>query len=227
MTNLHTHGWHVSPSGNSDNIFNDFMPGDAFLYEYDTSRQEPGTLSFYHPHVHGTIAEQIWGGLAGALVVEDETDVLAEYETHILILKDIRLQGSEPEPYNSIMDYRNGKEGDLVMVNGQVNPQLPIKPGQVHRWRILNASTARFYKLSLENHTMFLIGTDGGMLDKPYPLSNILLSPGERIDILVKANQTPGTYRLLSLPYNRGGMMMGMGTCQALPSATVLMMELL
>jgi FtsP/CotA-like multicopper oxidase with cupredoxin domain len=211
ITNLHTHGWHVSPAGNSDNVFNHFMPDDRFLLEYDTSRQESGTLSFYHPHVHGTVAEQIWGGLAGALVVEDETDVLAEYETHILILKDIRLQGSEPEPYNSIMDYKNGKEGDIVMVNGQVNPQLPIKPGQVQRWRILNASTARFYKLSFENHTMFLIGTDGGMLDKPYPLSNILLSPGERIDILVKANQTPGTYRLLSLPYNRGGMMMGMG----------------
>ena len=211
MTNLHTHGWHVSPSGNSDNIFNGFMPGDAFLYEYDTSRQEPGTLSFYHPHVHGTVAEQIWGGLAGALVVEDETDVLAENETHILILKDIRLQGSEPEPYSSIIDYVSGKEGNIVMVNGQVNPVLPISPGEVQRWRILNASTARFYKLSLENHTMFLIGTDGGMLDKPYPVSNILLSPGERIDILVKANQTSGTYRLLSLPYNRGGMMMGMG----------------
>jgi FtsP/CotA-like multicopper oxidase with cupredoxin domain len=210
ITNLHTHGWHVSPTGNSDNVFNHFMPGEDHPLEFDTSKQEPGTLSFYHPHVHGLVAEQIWGGLAGALVVEDETNVLAGYETHILILKDLRLTGSEPEPYDSIMDYKNGKEGDIVMVNGQVNPVLPIRPGEVQRLRILNASTARFYKLSLENHTLYLAGTDGGLLDKPYPLSYILLSPGERVDILVKADQAPGDYRLLSLPYNRGSMGMGM-----------------
>jgi FtsP/CotA-like multicopper oxidase with cupredoxin domain len=211
ITNLHTHGWHVSPLDNSDNVFNHFMPGEDFPLVFDTARQEAGTLSFYHPHVHGLVAEQIWGGLVGALVVEDETNVLAEYETHILILKDLRLTGREPEPYTSLMDYKIGKEGNIVMVNGQVNPVLPIRPGEVQRWRILNASTSRFYKLSLENHTLYLAGTDGGLLDKPYPLSSLLLSPGERIDILVKADQTPGTYRLLSLPYNRGGMMMGMG----------------
>jgi len=187
------------------------MPNDTFLHEYDTSKQETGTLSFYHPHVHGLVAEQLWSGLAGALVVEDETNILTGYESHILILKDLRLKGSEPEPYTSLMDYKIGKEGNIVMVNGQVNPVLPIRPGEVQRWRILNASTARFYKLSLENHNLYLVGTDGGLLDKPYPISNILLAPGERIDVLVKADQTPGTYRLLSLPYNRGGMMMGMG----------------
>jgi FtsP/CotA-like multicopper oxidase with cupredoxin domain len=157
-------------------------------------------------------------------VVEDETNVLAGYETHILILKDLRLAGSEPEPYTSLMDYRIGKEGNIVMVNGQVNPVLPIRRGEVQRWRILNASTSRFYNLAFENHSLHLIGADGGLVDKPYPLSNILLSPGERIDILVKADQTPGTYRLLSLPYNRGGMMMmGMGgnTLQTVTLLTV------
>ncbi len=209
VTNLHTHGLHVSPAGNSDNIFEHFMPGDEFIYEYDMSKQEAGALCFYHPHVHGLVAEQIWDGLAGALVVEDETEVLAGFESHLLVLKDIQLSGSEPQPY-SIMDYTSGKEGNTVMVNGQVNPVLPISPGELQRWRIVNASTARFYRLSLENHTMYLVGTDGGLLDKPYPVATVLLAPGERIDLLVKANQGNGTYRLLSLPYNRGTMMMGM-----------------
>lgn len=204
ITNLHTHGWHVSPSGFADNVFLHFEPDDTFEFEYDTSRQEAGTLSWYHPHTHGLVAEQLWGGLAGALVVEDESDVLADYETHILILKDISLNGSEPAPYTT-SDYRNGKEGDIVMVNGQVNPVLPIQPGQVQRWRILNASTARFYKLKLENHVLHLVGTDGNLLDQPYPLNEILLTPGERIDVLVEAGQSPGFYRLLSLPYDRGG----------------------
>lgn len=209
VTNLHTHGLHVSPAGIADNVMRMFMPGDSDVYEYDLSRQEPGTLNFYHPHIHGTVAEQYWGGLAGALVVEDETPVLAGYETHLLILKDIALSGAEPQPYTSTMDFMNGKEGNIVMVNGQVNPVLSIRPGQVQRWRILNASNARFYNLSLEGHTVHLIGTEGGLLDRPYPLSRILLSPGERVDLLVKADRTTRSYRLLSLPYNRGCGSMG------------------
>ena len=209
MTNLHTHGLHVSPSGNSDNAMLMFMSGDTFDYEYDLSKQDPGTLNFYHPHSHGTVAEQYWGGMAGALVVEDDISVLSAYETHLMVIKDITLSGTEPAPYTSLMDYTHGKEGDMVMVNGQVNPVLSIRPGQVQRWRIVNACNARFCKISLEGHSLSVIGTEGGLLDKPYPVSSILLSPGERLDVLVKANQTAKNYRFLSLPYNRGGGSMG------------------
>ena len=100
-----------------------------------------------------------------------------------------------------------GKEGDTIMVNGQVNPRLKLRPQQVQRWRILNASNARFFKLTLQNHPLYLVGTDGGLLDKPYPLSQILISPGERIDVLVKGGTTAGNYKLLALPYARMGMM--------------------
>jgi FtsP/CotA-like multicopper oxidase with cupredoxin domain len=209
MTNLHTHGLHVSPSGNADNAMLMVMSGDSFDYEYDLSRMYPGTLNFYHPHSHGTVAEQYWSGMAGALVVEDDISVLAGYETHLMVIKDITLSGSAPEPYISQMDYMHGKEGNLVMVNGQVNPVLNIKPGQVQRWRVVNACNARFLKLSLEGHTMYIVGTEGGLIDKPYAVTSILLSPGERLDILVKANQTTKNYRLLSLSYSRQGNMGG------------------
>jgi FtsP/CotA-like multicopper oxidase with cupredoxin domain len=209
ITNLHTHGLHVSPSGNADNMMVMLMSGETFDYEYDLSKQDPGTINFYHPHIHGSVAEQYWGGMAGALLIEDDIPALAGYETHTLFIKDITLAGGAPEPYTSLMDYMHGKEGDTVMVNGQVNPVLPIKPGQVQRWRIVNACNARFLKLSLEGHSLRVIGTEGGLLDKPYAVSSILLSPGERLDILVKANQTSKSYRLLSLPYNRGGGSMG------------------
>jgi FtsP/CotA-like multicopper oxidase with cupredoxin domain len=130
--------------------------------------------------------------------------VLSDYETHILVLKDISLSGSEPASH-SRSDFMRGKEGDIVMVNGQVNPVLPMRPGQVQRWRIVNTSTARYYKLSLENHSMFLVGTDANLLDQPYPLTEILVTPGERIDVLVRADQPSGRYKLMSLPYSRGG----------------------
>jgi FtsP/CotA-like multicopper oxidase with cupredoxin domain len=210
ITNLHTHGWHVSPKPPGDYVMYDLPPGQTYIHEYDTALQEAGTLNFYHPHKHGVAAEQYWAGLVGALVVEDSPDLptnLSTYETHIIILKDITLSGSEPAAHAMMGDYMHGKEGNLVMVNGQVNPRLTIKSGQVQRWRILNASNARFYRLSLESHSMYLIGTDGGLLDRPYQVSELLLSPGERVDVLVRASQRSASYRLRALPYNRIGMM--------------------
>jgi FtsP/CotA-like multicopper oxidase with cupredoxin domain len=195
------------------------MSGDTFTYEYDLSLQEAGSINFYHPHIHGSVAEQYWGGMAGALEVEDELDVLTGYETHLLFLKDISLSGGAPAPYTTTMDYMRGKEGDTVLVNGQVNPVLPIRPGQVQRWRIINASNARFYQLKLENHLLYVVGTEGGSLDKPYAVSSLLLSPGERVDVLVRANQTARSYRLLALPYNRG-----MGCCSGSQQVTLLTM---
>lgn len=204
ITNLHTHGLHVSPMGNSDNVMIMLMSGERFTYEYDLGKQPSGSMNFYHPHVHGSVAEQYWGGMAGVLDVADDIAALSGFESHLVVLKDIELTGSSPQPYASNMDYMMGKEGNTVMVNGMVNPVLPIKPGQIQRWKILNASNARFYRLALEGHSLYVVGTDGGLLDKPYPVSSILLSPGERVDVLVKASTTPKNYRLLSLPYNRG-----------------------
>jgi FtsP/CotA-like multicopper oxidase with cupredoxin domain len=207
ITNLHTHGFHVSPKPPSDYVMYGLESGETYHHVYDTSLHEAGTLNFYHPHKHGVVAEQFWAGLIGALVLEDDNDVLADYETHLVILKDISLSGAVPAPHSMMQNYMQGKEGDIVMVNGQVNPRLNIKKGQVQRWRILNASNARFYRLSLEGHSMHLIGTDGGLLDVPYPQSELLLSPGERVDVLVKANNKTANYRLLALPYARMGMM--------------------
>ena len=190
----------------ADSMMVQLHPGEIYDYSYSMDHEEPGHLNFYHPHVHGVVAEQYWGGLVGPLVVEDEIPALSSLETNIMVLKDLTLSGSVPEPYTSTMQYMHGKEGTMVMVNGQVNPVLNIKPGQVQRWQIVNACNARFFNLALENHTINLIGTDGGLLDKPYPLSSILLSPGERVDILIKADKAKKSYRFLSLPYNRGGM---------------------
>ena len=148
LTNLHTHGLHVSAEGNSDNTMLSFMSGETFDYEYDLSLHSGGNLNFYHPHRHGNTAEQMWGGMAGALEVADETTALASYETHTMVLKDISLSNSAPAAH-TMDDFMNGKEGNVMMVNGKVNPVLNMKPGQVQRWKIVNASNARFYKLSL------------------------------------------------------------------------------
>jgi FtsP/CotA-like multicopper oxidase with cupredoxin domain len=138
-----------------------------------------------------------------------------------MVLKDISLDGSAPAAH-TMDDFMSGKEGNVMMVNGKVNPVLNMKPGQVQRWKIVNASNARFYKLSLGSHTLQIIGTDGGLLNRPYAQSSILLSPGERIDVMVKASSTKGYYKLLSSPYSRGmNMMSGSGSSQQITLLTV------
>jgi FtsP/CotA-like multicopper oxidase with cupredoxin domain len=212
VTNLHTHGLHVTPGDNMNGTHGDNMlvmldPGESTVYEYDLSKHYPGTLNFYHPHIHGSVTDQMWQGMSGALVVEDDVTALAPYETHIMMLKDITVSGGAPAPHTSYMQYMHGLEGDTVLVNGQVNPRLNIKPGQVQRWRICNSCTARFFRLSLASHTMYLVGTEGGLLDKPYPVTEVLLAPGERVDLLVKADKATSSYKFVSLPYSRMGMM--------------------
>jgi FtsP/CotA-like multicopper oxidase with cupredoxin domain len=206
MTSLHTHGWHVSPV-TMDNVMRMFMPGDPVgLFEYDLSRQEAGTLCWYHPHTHMLTAEQLWAGLQGPLLIEDDVTALSGFKQNVLVLKDITISGGLPASFSS-MDYMQGKEGDTVLVNGQVNPLLTVQPGEVRRLRILNASNARFYKLQLASHSLQVVGTDGGLLDKPYAQSYVLMSPGERLDVLVKASTSKGYYKLSAMPYSRMGMM--------------------
>jgi FtsP/CotA-like multicopper oxidase with cupredoxin domain len=111
------------------------------------------------------------------------------------------------------MELIQGREGTILSVNGQVNPNFTILDGGLLRLRIVNAATSRFYRLSLEDHPLYLIATDGGAIAEPVELSELLLSPGERAEVLIKGDREPKQYRLLNLPYNRGGMEMmgGMG----------------
>jgi FtsP/CotA-like multicopper oxidase with cupredoxin domain len=203
VVNVHTHGFHVSPKEPSDNPDILLEPGQTYNYEYDSSMAPAGGTSWYHSHVHGRTAELL--DMAGTLLVEDDTDLLANVETHIIFIKDIAMANGSRAPYFHIMEYVMGKEGNLVLVNGQVNPVLDIQPGEVQRWKVVNSCSSRFIRLSLEGHMLNLIGADsGGLLDQPYAVPEVLLSPSERVDILVKANQTSGTYKLLSLPYLNG-----------------------
>ena len=74
-TNLHVHGLHVSPD-NSDNVFLTVKAGESFQYEYQIPSDHPAGLNWYHPHLHGRATNQVFGGMAGAIVVEGDIDAL-------------------------------------------------------------------------------------------------------------------------------------------------------
>ena len=212
-TNLHYHGLHVPPTGNADNSFLEIPSGEDFTYEFDLPASHPGGTFWYHPHMHGSVARQVSRGLAGVFIVRGELDQIpeiADAPEAVLVLQDFDLTSSGLPLEPGLMERMAGREGDLVTVNGQVNPPIRVQRDGWIRLRILNASSSRFYRLQLEGHPMYLIAVDGGALPVPEEHDEILLTPGERIEAMVLGVRPEGSYRLLSLPYNRGGMGMGM-----------------
>ena len=208
-TNLHWHGLPISPK--VDDPFLEIPPGESWTYEFTVPKELAGTF-WYHPHLHGRVAPQLFAGLLGALVVESSLDAipeLREAEEHLLVLKDLALQGGRPAPHTP-MDWMNGKEGDLVLVNGALRPTLVAQKATL-RLRLLNASNARYYRLALQDHPLYLIAADGGFLEEPLEVSELLLAPGERAEVLVRLRKE-GRFLLQALPYDRGAMgMMDMG----------------
>ena len=89
-TNLHTHGLHVSPAGHSDNVFVEVKNGETFTYEYVLDADHPVGTYWYHPHHHGMAADQVFGGLYGALIVEQPTPIPVNAE-RVLVISDLTL----------------------------------------------------------------------------------------------------------------------------------------
>ncbi|HEY6688542.1 MAG TPA: multicopper oxidase family protein [Propionibacteriaceae bacterium] len=210
-TNLHVHGLHVSPERNGDNPFVTVEPGSTFEYDYRLAHDHPSGMFWYHPHHHGMVADQIFGGLYGAIVVDEPAggfDSIPITRDRVLVISDISLNAAgniRPPPAMARM---RGREGDLVLVNGQSAPTLEAKPGERERWRIVNACTARYLRVRLDGQRLRLLGIDSGRLAEPRDVEEILLVPGNRADLLVTTVQ--GTSRLQTLPYARG-QVMGMG----------------
>jgi FtsP/CotA-like multicopper oxidase with cupredoxin domain len=102
------------------------------------------------------------------------------------------------------IDQENGREGDIVFVNGHVMPTIRIRSGEVQRWRVINASAARVYRLSIPGQTFLHVGTDGGLFEHPVEVNDVLLANSERAELLVRGTGAPGTTtHLQSLPYDR------------------------
>ena len=207
-TNLHFHGLHIPPTGKADDPFRTVEPGQTADYEFTIPENHPGGLFWYHPHLHGLVAKQVFHGLAGALVIRDAVDELPELKAAqeaIWVLQDFNLDGQgrvrEPLPMFRMW----GREGNLITVNGQTAQQpLDLPAGDLLRLRLLNASASRVYQLRLENHPWYLAATDGIALKAPVERKEVLLAPGERVDLLVLGDQNPDTYSILDLPYDRG-----------------------
>jgi FtsP/CotA-like multicopper oxidase with cupredoxin domain len=215
-TNFHFHGSHVSPEGISDNIFRSFEPGGTYDIEIAIPDDHPLGTYWYHPHHHGGADIQIASGMAGALIIEgdfaDVPEIAAAQERLLELSQVVFNPWREVEEFATLFSETSTR---FFTVNGQREPIIRLRPGEVQRWRLLHAGYQDDFYLELEGHTLHAIARDGVPLAKIGQLlvppdagpaattSPLLIAPAQRVDVLVQAGE-PGTYKLQAMPYDQG-----------------------
>lgn len=208
-TTVHWHGLHL-PFVADGSPFHPVAPGESFDYEFTIREGTAGTY-WYHPHPHHATSRQVAMGLYGAIVVRSADDpVPAGVRERLLVLSDNRLNEhgqvdfAEEGTVSWRIDRENGREGDRLFVSGELMPTYRVRAGEVERWRVVNASGARMYRLALTGHRLLHIGSDGGLFEAPVEVDEVLIGNGERVELLVQATGEPGSSaRLVALPYDR------------------------
>jgi blue copper oxidase len=190
-TNIHWHGLLIPPQmdGFPSHVT---PPNGTFKYQF-TINQRAGTY-WYHPHPDGSTAKQVMKGLAGVFIVRDEEEAALKLpdkdnET-IVVIQDRRFKNDGNFDYDPTSEeMMTGFLGDHILVNGALNPYKIVNAGW-NRIRIVNGSNARVYNLAFSNgQEFFVIGSDAGLMSVPETTKNILLAPGERLDLLINFTQ--------------------------------------
>lgn len=221
-TNLHFHGLHVSPEASSDDPFVCVPPGQTFAYHLTVPADHPQGTLWYHSHAlgkscpppgmadiamptgRGDVEDQIFAGLSGALIVGDDRAQLPTPLTHItahtFVFKDAQIDRAGRVLQNGI----NSNAPTVRMVNGQLRPELAIRPGETQLWRLVNAGADIFYRLRLDGSTVAVIAQDGRPASRVTTATDLLLPPGKRYDVLVTAPPRAGRTWLRTLAYSNG-----------------------
>ena len=185
---IHGHGLHVP--GNVDGGPQlEMPPGDR--WQPSLSIVQPAATCWYHSHTHGRTGHQVYHGLAGMIIIDDEVsdaiDLPKRYGVDDLpiIIQDRTFDAQGRLVYSLNEAGDDGWLGETVIINGAIEPVAQVPAGKV-RLRILNGANARFYIVAFaDNRTFYKIATDGGLLPAPVPLTTMEMAPGERCEIIV------------------------------------------
>jgi len=185
-TSVHWHGLEVE--GTKDGGPHQVIPTGS-TWEPVFAIDQPAATLWFHPHVIGTTAIQVYYGLAGLLIIEDENSKSLNLPDNYgvndipLIIQDRSFnQDGSFLYFDNMMD---GAYGDYILVNGAITPYLEVDQIKM-RFRIVNGANARNFDLRLSDGNFFYqIASDGGLLEKPLPGDSLLISPGERAEIII------------------------------------------
>jgi len=210
---------------NGDNVLHDVPPGASAAYRWDLDEDgvhHEGT-NWYHPHVHGSTAIQVMDGAAGALIVEgplDEVPQIARARERVMVMTQVAIDHENTVPLKdgeectednlSVNDFLAVETLRATLINGVKAPRLSTPPGQVERWRMIYAGSPdemgmklhaakdsaceQFEKQPIETTQ---IARDGLTLPQFYRSDTVWVSPGYRVDVLVKMPDAPQTLCLV------------------------------
>jgi FtsP/CotA-like multicopper oxidase with cupredoxin domain len=201
-TVIHWHGIQLPASmDGTDSVQKPIKPGEEFEYRFIVP--DAGTF-WYHSHFNET--EQVDRGMYGALIVKDETDPVFDAE-QVLMIDDLKLnfknQFKKGNFIQRWMERHDGRQGNTILINGKEDTVIRISAAQTERWRFINSSSARYVRLSLGGKAFKIIGTDGGLIERPVSVTEVLMVPGERMDIAVGPFAAGESFSMETLPYNR------------------------
>jgi FtsP/CotA-like multicopper oxidase with cupredoxin domain len=182
-TIIHWHGLHVPEHADGHPRF---VIEQGETYEYNFTVMDRAGTYWYHPHPHGITGPQVYQGLAGLFLVHDEEeDSLSlpnENQDLPIVIQDRVFDDDNQLVYEPKV---LGMFGDRILVNGQPDYKFTVNRG-AYRLRLLNGSNARIYKLAWEDGTpLQVIGTEGGLLEKPITRDYITMAPAQRLDLWV------------------------------------------
>ena len=220
-TNLHTHGMTVSPQGNGDNVLREMEPGTINPVQIKIPDDHQTGTFWYHPHKHGSVSYQLFGGMAGMLIVEggpgtlDHVPAVKAAREVVMVLQVIRTDAQGQVPFVNPDAQHLGSDAGTAnglwstyqnsnfyfTTNGVTNPTLHMRPGEVQRWRVLNAASGETLVVALQGHRLHIIANDGITVPEMRTLGPevpYVMGVGQRVDLLVKAG-APGTYLLQTL----------------------------
>jgi FtsP/CotA-like multicopper oxidase with cupredoxin domain len=204
--------WHglITPENMDGHPKDPVAPGASYAYTFPVV-QRAGTY-FYHAHAYMLTAKHVYRGFAGLFIIDDDNEIplgLPRDEFDVpLVIQDRRSVYQPQFTYSpSRMDVMNGYLGDTVLVNGTPDSYLEVSR-TLYRFRVVNGSNARVYKIAFaDNHPLHIIGTDGGLKDQAVQGTSFFLAPGERVDILVDFSSytLAESVLLKSLAFTGGG----------------------
>ena len=188
-TIIHWHGMIVDHP-NDGHPRSVIQPGGTYSYNFPINQR--AAMNWYHPHPDKLTGEQVAMGLAGGFIVTDSVEGALGLPSGVyeapLVIRDAKFDTA----WNMLYKPRSGGFlGDTPLVNGTINPKLDVDTA-LYRFRVLNGSNSRIYGLALSNGAPFtLIGNDGGLLETSVPITQIDMSNGERVDLLIDFRQMP------------------------------------
>ena len=202
-TNIHYHGFHVTPDSMGDDVLLQIPPGADYTYGFRIPwNQSPGT-HWYHPHKHGSVAIQVGNGMSGAFIVRggglDSLTRSLRMREHLLAVQRI----------DSALNLVDTGLTPVTLVNGQLTPTITMRAGEVQRWRLVDENITKTANFQIgfgrisggAVPTMWDVARDGvqyapANYNRANPDRNLLMAPGNRLDLFVRAPAQPGLHVL-------------------------------